>query len=462
MHYFTKLYEQTHKNSWSNALFVGSIPAKIPIMKLSRLTDPTSYKHPDSGLIEPGLLPVFRMIVGVQLLITLIGVGVASYFDRFSAFLLFEVAGLLLILFYLWWPKIEQRLGRLFLPIGLLIYVDQAIFDRLIFVRQLTQSSGQPLSEHLLDGSSWRLFVFLLIPLVLVAWQYNFRLLSLYVLLVMAISIGSGFLLLEWGAELWSDLIMVSVASAIFSIAIGYILTRLMNAQRMQRDALAEANARLTDYAAKVEKLSISHERNRLARELHDTLAHTLSAVSVQLEAVDSAWDPAPEKAREILHKSQAQTRSGLTETRRALQALRASPLDDLGLALAIQNLAESTATRAQITLELAVPDVVDQLSPQNEQGIYRIAQEALANIAKHAAADSFSVELVERQDDVTLKISDNGSGFDASMIAHNGHYGLRGMSERAEMMGAEFELKSTPKQGTTVQLVVKKDGRTN
>src|SRR4029078_5838718 len=108
-----------------------------------------------------------------------------------------------------------------------------------------------------------------------------------------------------------------------------------------------EANAKLVDYASTNEQLAVTRERNRVARDMHDTLAHTLSAVSVQLEAADSVWDSQPQQAHELLQKSLASARAGLGETRRAVRALRASPLDDLGLGLALRDLAESTADRA-------------------------------------------------------------------------------------------------------------------
>jgi signal transduction histidine kinase len=119
---------------------------------------------------------------------------------------------------------------------------------------------------------------------------------------------------------LWWPTVGPSFARTAAMTLVGYILIRLIDGQRAQRHALAEANVKLRQYASTVEQLSISHERNRLARELHDTLAHTLSATSVQLEAVDAVWDTSPNQARELLHKSLAQTRSGLTETRRALK----------------------------------------------------------------------------------------------------------------------------------------------
>ena len=174
----------------------------------------------------------------------------------------------------------------------------------------------------------------------------------------------------------------------------GWLVGRLMTGQRKQRQAMKEANRKLTHHAATLEQLTTTRERNRLARELHDTLAHTLSAVAVQLEAANVLWSTKPEQAHARLQKSIEVTRSGLTETRRVLQDLRASPLEDLGLALAVRNLAESTASRSGLKLDLHIADRLGSVPPDIEQAVYRIAQEALVNVISHANARNLTVQL--------------------------------------------------------------------
>ncbi len=218
---------------------------------------------------------------------------------------------------------------------------------------------------------------------------------------------------------------------------------------------MTEANARLQNAATTLEQLTISRERNRMARELHDTLAHSLSAVAVQLEAVDSALESEPGTAHVLLTKALAQTRTGLTETRRAMHALRASPLEDLGLPLALQNLAESTARRNGMTLDIQLPTTPPNLAPNMEQGIYRIAQEALTNVARHADATHLAVSL-GCNGAISLTIQDNGRGFDVSSIDAGGHFGLQGMRERADMMNATLDIQSAIGRGATVRLVAK------
>jgi signal transduction histidine kinase len=199
-----------------------------------------------------------------------------------------------------------------------------------------------------------------------------------------------------------------------------------------------------------------------LARELHDTLAHTLSGMAVQLEAAKTSWDADPAEARALLEQSLKTTRSGLTETRRALQALRAAPLEDLGLVLAVRALAESVAAQTGVTLTWQGPDTtqdaahVENLSLDVEQCVYRVAQESLENVARHAGAKHLTVQLTQDKGRLTLQVTDDGRGFDLSKAtAHNHRLGLKGMRERTEMMGGILQVESRPGSGTTIRLMV-------
>ena len=131
-----------------------------------------------------------------------------------------------------------------------------------------------------------------------------------------------------------------------------------------------------------------------MARELHDTLAHSLSGVIVQLEAAEALWDVNLAGARKMVEHVHQSARSGLTEVRRALNSLRASPLDDLGLALALSDLAESVAARTDLRLDLEVADHIENIPPEVEQCIYRVAQEVLANVARHSHASAVTIDL--------------------------------------------------------------------
>jgi len=236
---------------------------------------------------------------------------------------------------------------------------------------------------------------------------------------------------------------------------VGFIVVRLVRGQKSDRKALAAKNVKLTQYATAVERLAISHERNRLARELHDTLAHTLSAVAVQLEALNKQLDQDPDNAQNTLKQLQELTRSGLQEARRALQALRASPLEDLGLALALRQLVESVSERSGIAIGLDAASDLDGLPPEIEQGMYRVAEEALNNAARHAHAQTVTVSLRRDSRALRLTVADDGVGFDPEAVPVEGHYGLVGMRERALLCSGHLEIASAPGKGTTVRLTV-------
>jgi two-component system sensor histidine kinase UhpB len=154
-----------------------------------------------------------------------------------------------------------------------------------------------------------------------------------------------------------------------------------------------------------------------------------------------------------MLDEIQAETRAGLGETRRALAALRASPIEDLGLPAALATLAQDAANRANLTLELETPEALDDLPLEVEQTFFRVAQEALANAGQHARAERLEVRLRRRNTNLTLLIRDDGEGFPTDRPSDSGRFGLRGMRERAEMIDADLTIDSQPGRGTTVEM---------
>ncbi|MBN1656827.1 MAG: sensor histidine kinase, partial [Anaerolineae bacterium] len=295
--------------------------------------------------------------------------------------------------------------------------------------------------------------IFLLVPVILTAWQYRFRHVVLYSLMLASLQvvvIATLPTLQQVEPFLFAIVFVANVAMYLF---VGYIVSNLMAAQRVQRRKLAEANRRLVDYALTMEQLSASRERNRLARELHDTLAHTLSGLAVQLDALSSLWRPELPRAQQILDHALATARDGLDETRRVLQDLRAAPLQDLGLALAIRQLAEGTAARASLELEIDVASHLNGVSPEDEQGFYRVAQEALANVVEHAGAQRVAVSLTRQDGQLVLQVADDGRGLAPDDAAAQQGLGLQGMRERAELMGGTLEVEGRPGGGTVITL---------
>jgi signal transduction histidine kinase len=405
--------------------------------------------------IEPGLLQVFRLFMTVLLALHVLQRLTPDVhkhaLPRPGISVLAIVIGSAFLLAYLSWPQLQRWLGGLYLPLALLVASLTPVVGQYLTFR------NQPgLSPVQYGDYAWQETLLLIFPLLLVSWQYTFR----WALFFSLGTVIADFILTSLTAsqvELVSSLYMrVLFMRMVSFLAVGYVVTRLMEAQRQQRQMLQEANASLVDHAATLEQLTISRERNRLARELHDTLAHTLSGVAVQLEAIKSLWDADPAQTHTLLEQSLVATRSGLTETRRALRALRATPLEDLGLALALRSLAETVAERCGFRLDLRIQEDLSHLSASLEQGIYRVAQEALENTARHAMACRVQVELVQHNETVILSIADDGRGFDLHTVDAESHFGLQGMQERAEALGGTLEVESRPRGGTRVRLQVK------
>jgi signal transduction histidine kinase len=358
-------------------------------------------------------------------------------------------AGIALVfLAFSYWTWIQQKLKELFIPLMLVIIAGCSITVDQILIPQIPL---RPLIN--LEGLALRLLPILLIGLVIVAWHYPWPVIVLYSLGTAALEIFLLFLNPQPHVE---PQVFVTTIQSVSFLVVGFFISRLIQLLHKQQEDLEITNARLVNHASTVEQLTLSRERNRLARELHDTLAHSLSALSVQLETAKAYWDVEPETSQQLLDQSLAATRTGLNDTRRALKALRASPLDDLGLLLALRKLAQTAAERSQFALQLSLPDHIPPLASDVEQCIYRVAQEALENAVHHAHARELSLALAAGTDGITLTIADDGVGFDPQRVEHNSHFGLAGMRERAAMVGAALEVHSRPHGGTRIKLTLK------
>src|SRR5262249_51138191 len=159
-------------------------------------------------------------------------------------------------------------------------------------------------------------------------------------------------------------------------------------------------------------------------------------------------------EARTTLTRALETTRASLTDARRAIAALRAAPVEDLGLARAVQELAESAAGRAGLALDARIPGRVRGLGHEVEHAAYRIAAEAVANVVKHAAARRLGVSFEEEGPQLTLAITDDGRGFDLEAVPAD-RFGIQGMRERARAVGGTLHLASAPGAGTSVRLTL-------
>lgn len=406
--------------------------------------------------IEPGLLQVFRLFVSVQwgLLLFTFCAEALDEETELGFLTMFVTSHTSLLMLVLFWKRLHRWLGRYLLPTALSIATLGPLLAYPLTVA-FRMRAGQIGDEAAVDEGG--LILWLFIPMVLISAQYGMRImltfcfgtamLEIFLNLPLALSNGPNI----------DHIIEQAIVRVLLFVMVGYVVVRLINAQRHQRTALAQANADLALYASTQEQLTVSRERNRMARELHDTVAHSLSAVAVQLQALRVLLDTDPVAAKTTVATLQTLTRSGLQEVRRALQALRASPLEDLGLVLAIHELAVSIAARAGLVLQLDLPDHLTEVRSDVEQNVYRIVEEALENVVRHANATTLSLALRQQGDTLSLCIKDDGQGFDVEQPPDEGHYGLVGMRERAKFCGGEFFLHSQKGQGTVIELRVEK-----
>jgi two-component system, NarL family, sensor kinase len=205
---------------------------------------------------------------------------------------------------------------------------------------------------------------------------------------------------------------------------------------------------------ARSTRLGAVEERNRLAREIHDTLAQGLTATALQLESADALLDAGSEKAHEPLRRALSLTRSNLEEARRSVLDLRASPLEGLPLSEALKALVERWEAETGIAARYGAVNGSRPLPPSVEAALYRICQEALTNVARHAGAKRATVRLVATPDRVRLAVEDDGQGFDAAGAPEDRH-GIVGMRERAEVLGGTLEVSSGPGEGTRIEVTV-------
>lgn len=247
-----------------------------------------------------------------------------------------------------------------------------------------------------------------------------------------------------------------SVPAVLFVGIYVTLYNRQTEANNRARELLAElesANQQLSTYAAQVEDLTIAAERQRMARELHDTLSQGLAGLILQLEAADAhlAQDHAV-KARQIVQQTMAQARVTLGEARRAIDDLRHATAPTLEETVRQEIDRFSAAAGIPCTLEMALPA---EIPPAQRDALARIIPEALTNIQQHAQATQAWINLCSSGGGggVRLEISDNGVGFDAASTPP-GHYGLIGMRERTRLAGGTLEIESRPGAGTRLVII--------
>ena len=220
-------------------------------------------------------------------------------------------------------------------------------------------------------------------------------------------------------------------------------------------DMLSIAVERARLYGGSVE-MGALEERNRLARDIHDTLAQGLAAISLQLETAEAMLDERKDagEIKGTVHRALDLARQNLEEARRSVQDLRAASLEGRNLSEALADLVSDARNTAGLEIEYETTGASRPLSPRLESGLFRIAQEAINNLIQHSHASLASVRLTSTPEALDLIIEDNGSGFEVE-APQEGHFGLKGMQERTRLLGGTFELQSELGSGTRLAVRV-------
>jgi signal transduction histidine kinase/streptogramin lyase len=212
---------------------------------------------------------------------------------------------------------------------------------------------------------------------------------------------------------------------------------------------------RLRVHGLRARYSAVLAERNRIAGEIHDTLAQNLAGIALQLDSVALQLADVPAGLRERLDQACNLTRYSLSEARRAVTDLRSDELEQRQLAAALPEIAGKLTANAALQTRVEVVGAPRRFNPMTEKNLLRIFQEAVANVVKHAQARTLEVELRYGEDCLTLRVRDDGCGFDTDKIIPLGvgHYGLTGMRERAERIGGRLILKSKLGEGTELMV---------
>ncbi|MEQ8382251.1 MAG: sensor histidine kinase [Coleofasciculus sp. A1-SPW-01] len=249
--------------------------------------------------------------------------------------------------------------------------------------------------------------------------------------------------------ERWLFILLSSIV--VFGLVLVFLqlLVDAVLAERRSRDELAQANAQLRRYAIRIEDMATLQERNRIAREIHDSLGHSLITFNLHLEAALRLMESNPAEAKDFLLEVKQVAATALQDVRQSVATLRSNPLQGQSLedaiASLIQEFHKSTGILPDCQINLSHP-----VTPDVKMASYRIIQESLTNIYKHAKATEVSIQ-IWTDSRFHLMIQDNGRGFD--VMQNTTGFGLQGMRERTQALGGSFTINTAPGQGCQVRV---------
>ena len=253
--------------------------------------------------------------------------------------------------------------------------------------------------------------------------------------------------------SLLSVLDMLSLLNTMIFILYMVVMTLSQTSEKERilrlNSQLQMANRKLEEYAQEQVRMTETRERNRLAREIHDMLGHSLTGIITGIEACIMLMDIAPEATKEQLRAIAEVARNGITDVRHSVNALRPDALETLSLESAIRKLVEESEKSTGVKIDLVFPENLQDLDQDEEDVLYRIVQESITNAIRHGKATHIDVRMEHVDNDLRIRIADNGKGCDNIQSG----FGLHHMQERIDML--KGTLSYSGKDGFVIEAVV-------
>ncbi|HEV2581496.1 MAG TPA: sensor histidine kinase, partial [Ktedonobacteraceae bacterium] len=323
----------------------------------------------------------------------------------------------------------------------------------------------------LIDNSfSWSFFIVLGLSYALFSSR---RLIVMVVLAFIGFCVFQGILTLPFTSGNLAALLGIGLSvfsMTVFSMWMQHIITERFERNQLfeqlaQANAeLEEAHRRLEESAAQEQELAVLRERTRLAREMHDTLGHALVLISIKLEAAQRLRERDPERCDRELESTKEIARSTMNDLRASIANLRSPALEREPACRAISRYAREMAARTGLRIEYDLHPDIDELPQEVEETLWKVGQEALTNIEKHAHAQHVLLHISRQDRHVALRITDDGIGLPAHLLEQHtggdytcvspqGHFGLSGMAERVDHAGGHIAIRPGKLGGTSVEV---------
>lgn len=309
--------------------------------------------------------------------------------------------------------------------------------------------------------------IIILIPVILgLNWgifPYLFFMLSVFATIELSFKIGIIWILifslicltvytLQGGIQAGILYSLLYGVGSFFFAGFGYALSVAIESKERSEKLLKElsqANKKLKEYAEKVKQLAILEERNRLSREMHDSIGHHLVTVSLRLEILKKIINEKPEEAKKLVEVAKNEVSKSLEELRNVVKTLRKPIEFDAPLKESIRNLVETYSSLKGIKTNLEIDEDIPQLSDDYKITLFRVCQEALTNIEKHSRASEIWIKLKKNEGKIVFEVEDNGVGF--SKNPKENSFGLTGLRERAKIFKGDFFFENRKEGGARI-----------